>query len=185
MTLDDTISVLGEVLIPVLTLVVTIYINREKFEFKLFKTNFLEMNIFFFTIANLLVGVLIISIGFLIEPFVYAILLDGIHSGLNYLFWRLSESPDSLLFRGLLPGTLTASVAMSSKTFPDKIRNSSFVAIVTLIVTDYINSIDVSTGRFFFSVICDIIGGVLAGIIISYLVVFLANFVVSTNKNKK
>jgi hypothetical protein len=129
---------------------------------------------------------IVISIGFIIEPFLYETFRRGIAEGLFYLFLKLGRSSQSTLICGLFPGTVTAAVAMSSKTLPQKIRNSSLAAIVTLIIQDIIICFnqDSDIGRFLFGVICDIIGGILAGIIISHLVVILANFVISQRLNE-
>jgi len=123
----------------------------------------------FIAVTNLIVGVLILSVGFIVQPMIWFTLHYGI-VGAQAALTMYGSEPFNLLMIGLLPGTVTAAIAASGNTLALKVRRGSIAAIVTLIIWDlaHILPSNAVPETLWFSMLSDVIGGILAGIIVGF-----------------
>jgi hypothetical protein len=159
-------------LIALVSLFLTIFLERERLKLRPLGQRLP------FAIVNLLIGILIMSLGFILQPTISNVLQSGIRGGEHYLNWLLTQSPFSILVFGLFPGSLTVAAISTGKTRLKRLRVGVIAAVVTLSVQDLIVTvIDQSPlSAFLFDILSNIVGGILAGIIIGYFMDILSNW---------
>ncbi len=130
-----------------------------------------------YTVLNLLLGILVVGVGFLIEPALWIALQAGPAQAGQALGAALAN-PSSIAVPALVAGSITAVVAMSGRSMMERMYRGAAACVLVLVVVDSFTMLmsgpELTTVRYLFSVASDLVGGILAGAVIGYLVDRLA-----------
>lgn len=122
-------------------------------------------------LLKVVVAVAIIGFGYGLEPALWSAIQDGPDKGLESLGTLLGSNSYGLFSSGLIPGSLALLVAVIAPNAKERVQRAVIVVIVCLALADI--AWNVTNTRpletLLFSLFSDVLGGVIAGIIIANL----------------
>lgn len=124
-------------------------------------------------LLSLLIGIVVVGVGYLIEPALWAAFQGGASASLAQLAASLG-APSSIAVPALVAGSATGVVALSGRTLAERIYRGVAAAVFVLVVLDsftmLISGPALTMTRYLFSIASDVVGGAIAGAVAGYLI---------------
>lgn len=119
--------------------------------------------------VRLVLSVGLIGFGYGLEPALWSAIQDGLDKGFGMLGTLLGSNALGLFASGLIPGSLALLVAATAPNQKERVQRSVIAVILCIALADIVWNV-VNTRPLeglLFSLFSDVLGGVLAGIIIA------------------